>query len=69
MWTKKASEEALQWRVGETVTEVHVFPVLKIADEVSVEEMASVVSEEPSSMEERSFWVVPTSRPSGPACK
>ena len=28
---------ALQWRVGETVTEVHVFPVLKIEDEVSVE--------------------------------
>ena len=60
---------ALQWRVGETVTEVHVFPVLKIEDEVSVEGDGPVVSEQPSSVEERSFWVVPTSRPSSTAAQ
>ncbi|MEC8050160.1 MAG: Ig-like domain-containing protein [Myxococcota bacterium] len=58
-------EEALQWRIGETVVEAHVFPVLKLADEASVEDGDSVVSEEPAPMEERSFWVVPRSRPSG----
>ena len=31
---------ALQWRVGETVVEVHIFPVLKLDDEVSVGETA-----------------------------
>ena len=50
---KESLRAALQWRVGETVTEVHVFPVLKIEDEVSVEGDGPVVSEQPSSVEER----------------